>query len=368
MKFTVQRDALLKPLQMLAGVVERRHTLPILSHILFDIQADRLQLTASDLEIELIARVQAGFRGGDELGQFTLPAKKVVDIVKNIAEDILIEFHVEGERVTLSAERSRFSLSSLAAHEFPVLDSVSHGTGLALSQENLKYLFERVAFSMAQQDVRHYLNGMLLEADNNILRAVATDGHRIALASVPMSVQVSDKKQVILPRKGVQELARLLNLQSEIELTLTENHLRVFTDEFTFSSKLIEGKFPDYRRVIPESNDQLVLVDRDALKQALVRVVILSNEKYRGVRMELSTNTLKMGANNPEQEEAEDYLEVSYEGRPLEIGFNASYLQDILSVLSPGPVRLLLKDATASVLIQESADADACYVVMPMRL
>ncbi|ODN43048.1 DNA polymerase III subunit beta [Piscirickettsia litoralis] len=368
MKFIVQRDRLLRPLQMLASVVERRHTLPVLSHILFNVQEDQLQLTASDLEIELISRVHLEFGSGQAAGQFTLPAKKVLDIVKNLPDEAMVEFTVDGERVSLSAGRSRFTLSSLSAHEFPLLDESSEGLGLSLGQENLKYLFDRVSFSMAQQDVRHYLNGMLLEVEGNILRAVATDGHRIALASVPMNVEVKEKKQVILPRKGVQELTRLLNLDADIELTLTENHLRVFSDEFTFSSKLIEGKFPDYRRVIPEGNDKLIVVDRDLLKQALVRVVILSNEKYRGVRAEFSQNTLKIGANNPEQEEAEDYLEVQYNDEPLEVGFNASYLQDILSVLSPGPIRLLAKDATGSVLIQESEDADSCYVVMPMRL
>ncbi|MCB1678117.1 MAG: DNA polymerase III subunit beta [Halioglobus sp.] len=368
MKFTISRDALLKPLNLVAGVVERRQTLPILANVLMVLEENHLSLTGTDLEVELVGRVQLEAAG--ESGEVTVPARKLVDICRSLPEGSSIEFDVKDSKVTARSGRSRFTLATLPAREFPNIEDSMGTHQFTVKQGQLRRLIERTAFAMAQQDVRYYLNGMLWDVKAGKLRVVATDGHRLALCTLPQKIAVDDDLQVILPRKGVLELARLL-LEDDADVTvvLGSNHMRATTAGFTFTSKLVDGKFPDYQRVLPRSPDKIVVGSRLELRQAFTRTAILSNEKYRGVRLKLVENTLDIIANNPEQEEAEETVSVEYEGEALEIGFNVSYLLDVLGVLSGEKIRLSLADPASSALLEESEEAgDSVYVVMPMRL
>ncbi|MEP4145831.1 MAG: DNA polymerase III subunit beta [Halioglobus sp.] len=367
MKFTVSRDALLKPLNLVAGVVERRQTLPILANVLMVLDGNRLSLTGTDLEVELVGRVQLTSAG--DSGELTVPARKLVDICKSLPEGCDISFAAEDSKVTVKAGRSRFTLSTLPAREFPNVEDSMGTHQFTLKQGQLKRLIDRTGFAMAQQDVRYYLNGMLWELKDKQLKVVATDGHRLALCTLPEKIESSDDAQVILPRKGVLELARLLLAEDEeIAIVIGSNHIRATTEEFTFTSKLVDGKFPDYQRVLPRSPNKIVLGSRLELRQAFTRTAILSNEKYRGVRLKLTDNSLDIVANNPEQEEAEEAVPVDYQGESLEVGFNVSYLLDVLAVLSGEQIKLSLSDPNSSALLEESDEGDSLYVVMPMRL
>ena len=367
MKFKISRDALLKPLNLVAGVVERRQTLPILANVLLVLDGDRLSLTGTDLEVELVGRVQLTAAG--DAGEVTVPARKLVDICKSLPEGSDIDFSLSDGKVTVKSGRSRFTLSTLPAREFPNVEDSMGTHQFSLKQGQLKRLIDRTGFAMAQQDVRYYLNGMLWELADKRLRVVATDGHRLALCTLPEPVDVNGDTQVILPRKGVLELARLLlDEDAEIAVVIGSNHIRATTHDFTFTSKLVDGKFPDYQRVLPRSTNKTVLGSRLELRQAFTRTAILSNEKYRGVRLKLTDNNLDIVANNPEQEEAEEVVPVDYQGDSLEIGFNVSYLLDVLGVLSGETVKLSLADPNSSALLEESDEGDSVYVVMPMRL
>lgn len=367
MKFAISRDALLKPLNLVAGVVERRQTLPILANVLLVLEGDWLSLTGTDLEVELVGRVKLDGAGVD--GEVTVPARKLVDICKSLPEGSDIQFTVDENKVVVKSGRSRFTLSTLPAREFPNVEDSLGTHQFAIKQGQLKRLIDRTAFAMAQQDVRYYLNGMLWELKAQQLRVVATDGHRLAMCTLPSPVESAGDTQVILPRKGVLELGRLVTDEdADISLVIGSNHLRATTDEFTFTSKLVDGKFPEYERVLPQSPDKEVIGSRLELRQAFTRTAILSNEKYRGVRLKLTDDNLEIVANNPEQEEAEEMVPVTYQGDSLEIGFNVSYLLDVLGVLSGESVKLSLSDPNSSALLEESETGDSLYVVMPMRL
>ncbi|WP_212629419.1 DNA polymerase III subunit beta [Pseudomonas sp. KB-10] len=367
MHFTIQREALLKPLQLVAGVVERRQTLPVLSNVLLVVEGQQLSLTGTDLEVELVGRVT--LEDAAEPGEITVPARKLMDICKSLPSDALIDIRVDDQKLLVKAGRSRFTLSTLPANDFPTVEEGPGSLTFNLPQAKLRRLIERTSFAMAQQDVRYYLNGMLLEVQSGMLRAVATDGHRLAMCSMEAAIQQEGKHQVIVPRKGILELARLLTEQdAEVAIVLGQHHIRANTGEFTFTSKLVDGKFPDYERVLPRGGDKLVLADRQGLREAFSRTAILSNEKYRGIRLTLASGLLKIQANNPEQEEAEEEIVVDYNGGGLEIGFNVSYLLDVLGVMGTEQVRLILSDSNSSALLQEADNDDSSYVVMPMRL
>lgn len=367
MHFTIQREALLKPLQLVAGVVERRQTLPVLSNVLLVVEGQQLSLTGTDLEVELVGRV--ALEDSAEPGEITVPARKLMDICKSLPNDALIDIRLDEQKLVVKAGRSRFTLSTLRANDFPTVEEGPGSFNFSLVQSKLRRLIERTSFAMAQQDVRYYLNGMLIEVQTGILRAVATDGHRLAMCSMEAAIENTEKHQVIVPRKGILELARLLTEQDgEVAIVLGQHHIRATTGEFTFTSKLVDGKFPDYERVLPRGGDKLVIGDRQALREAFSRTSILSNEKYRGIRLQLASGQLKIQANNPEQEEAEEEVAVDYNGGSLEIGFNVSYLLDVLGVMTTEQVRLILSDANSSALVQEAGNDDSSYVVMPMRL
>ena len=370
MKFSIARDALIKPLNLVAGVVERRQTLPILSNVLLVLEDKTLSLTGTDLEVELIGRVELEAAGVD--GEVTVPARKLVDICKSLPEGSTIEFSLEAGKATVKAGRSRFTLSTLSAADFPAVEGGAGTVALSLDQSLVKQLIDSTAFAMAQQDVRYYLNGLYLEILGGRLRVVATDGHRLALATGPALVEAPDTG-VIIPRKGVLELSRLLDGSAPLELAIGTNHIRAANEQFTFTSKLVDGKFPDYERVIPKNADKSVIGERGELKQAFTRTAILSNEKYRGVRLKLSDNNLEITANNPEQEQAEEVVGVQYSAGELEIGFNVSYLLDVLSVLEQPQVRLSLSDEASSAVLENAkapsdGEPERLYVVMPMRL
>jgi len=365
MKFSISREALIKPLNLVAGVVERRQTLPILSNVLLSLEGTQLSLTGTDLEVELIGRVEV--EAGAIDGEITVPARKLVDICKSLPDSSQIEFTVDSGKATVKAGRGRFTLSTLPATEFPSVDESAGDQTLEVAQSVVKRLIDRTAFAMAQQDVRYYLNGMLLELKAGRLRMVATDGHRLALCTANEAVSTGDAA-IIIPRKGVLELSRLLDTDESIRLVIGSNHIRAANQQFTFTSKLVDGKFPEYERVLPKSADKTVIGQRLELRQAFTRTAILSNEKYRGVRLKLSADTLDITANNPEQEQAEEVVAVEYQGDELEVGFNVSYLLDVLSVLDGEQIRLSLSDSASSALLEEADEGDSLYVVMPMRL
>jgi len=369
MQFTVSRDALLKPLQLVSGVVERRQTLPVLSNILLVLKDDQLSLTGTDLEVELIGSVSVE-PGGDS-GAVTVPARKLVDICKSLADGSVLDFSQKEDKVVIKSGRSRFTLATLPAPEFPIIEDDPGTFSVTVQQPKLKELLDSTSFAMAQQDVRFFLNGMLFEVAPDYLRVVATDGHRLAMQTITMDNQTDEPQQLILPRKGIMELSRLIT-EGEGDLTLVfgSNHIRARMSDYTFTSKLVDGKFPDYNRVLPKGGDKYIIGNRQELRQAFSRVSILSNEKYRGVRLILESGELKILANNPEQEEAEEAVSVDYEGDSLEIGFNVSYLIDVLTALHSSNVRITLSDSNSSALLEAEGgeSSEALYVVMPMRL
>lgn len=366
MKFSIQREELLKPLQAVIGVVERRQTLPVLGNVLINAGKRQIKFTATDLEVELQAQTSLAIT---EPGDITLPARKLLDICRTLPEEAQIDINVARERCTVKSGKSRFTLSTLPASEFPVVDKIKSATRITLPQSDLHDLIERTAFAMAQQDVRYYLNGLMLEPTKKLLRAVATDGHRLAMCAIPVDCENSTGEQVIVPRKGVTELHRLLSdSDSDAQIDIGSNHIRIATNGLRFTSKLIDGRFPDYQRVIPQNADKQLLVDREKLRQALTRTSILSNEKYRGIRLDLSNNNIKIQAHNPEQEEAIEEIDASYAEEDLVVGFNVTYILDVLNVLDSSDVAVQLSDPNSSALINQPGVEDCHYVVMPMRL
>jgi DNA polymerase-3 subunit beta len=364
MKFSAARDVLLKPLQAVIGVVERRQTMPILSNVLLVAKGNELAVTATDLEVELVAQTEVSVEAG---GEITVSGRKLLDIVRALPDGSTIDISVSGEKVVIRSGRSKFSLATLPSAEFPSVEDIKAGQTVEVDQAVLARLIEKTHFSMAQQDVRYYLNGMLLETGGKHLRAVATDGHRLALCEAEVDGSL-DEQQVIVPRKGVLELQRLMSGEGSLNLELGPNHVRVQLDGIRFTSKLIDGRFPEYDRVIPKESSNELTADREAFRGALQRTAILSNEKYRGIRLIIRDSGVVMQAHNPEQEEAEEELEVTYSGEDIEIGFNVNYLLDALGAVDDDTVTLSVLDGNSSCLIRQPGKDECKFVVMPMRL
>ena len=369
MKFTISRAVLLKPLQIVSGVVERRQTLPILSNILVAVSGNKLSLTGTDLEIELV-----GFASLDkeiEDGATTVAARKLLDICRALPDEADLHFSMDGEQVTLRSGKSRFTLSTLPAKDFPSIENSTYPTQFEIGQSRLKKLISKVYFAMGQQDVRHYLNGALFDIDRGVIKCIATDGHRLAYSMID-SVDTGNKStRVILPRKSVLEVMRLLEVTGEENITvcISDSHFRLVSPHFVFTSKLINAQYPDYNKLIPKAINNIAVASRDALKQALTRASILSNEKFRGIRLHFDKDALKIVANNPEQEEAEELIHLDYQGNGMELGFNAAYLLDVVSTIATDNIRCSFNDPNAGVLIEAYDKDDASlYVVMPMRL
>jgi DNA polymerase-3 subunit beta len=362
-----ERDSLLFPLQTVTGVVEKRHTLPILSNVLIEKNAGVLAMTATDLEIQIRTSTQAD--ATEDNFAITVSAKKLQDICRALPDKANLRLEVNDEQIQIKAGKSRFNLQTLPAADFPVIESSGETESRAsLSQKSLKHLISRVQYAMAQQDIRYYLNGMLLVLNGKTIMVIATDGHRLSFASAEMD-QESAPQEIIVPRKTVQELGKqLADSDDLIHIEVRRNQVAFNFARIERVSKIIEGKFPDYNRVIPSNHTNVLKVARVALLQALQRVAILSNEKFRGVRLVLNPNELRIICNNNEQEEAQEELEVDYQGAALDIGFNVSYLLDALNNLTCDSVQCLFGDANSSMLLVQPDDASFKYVVMPMRI
>ncbi|MEC8645047.1 MAG: DNA polymerase III subunit beta [Pseudomonadota bacterium] len=366
MKFSVDRESLLKPIQQVSGVVERRQALPILQNLLLEIKKGRLLITGTDLEIELKTNVEVSV---EDEGLVTVPARKLLDICKEIPEKAEINFSLDQNRLKLRSGRFRSTLSTLPAEDFPTFDDSEADLIVEADAKEFKLLLDKTSFAMAHQDVRFFLNGMLIESGQNFLRAVATDGHRLALSNIQQDGLNEKEVQVIVPRKAVLELQRLLpELAGGVKIEFSQSNLKVLSENYTFATKLVDGKFPDYQRVIPKEGSKIVMAERDELRQALNRTSILSNEKFRGIRLSLTNAQLELSANNPEQEEAEESVSVNYEGAELQIGFNVSYLQDVLSVIDNKKVKITLHDPNSSAILEDPEADQFLYVVMPMKL
>jgi DNA polymerase-3 subunit beta len=366
MKIRARRDDLLRPLQQIVGVVERRQTLPILANVLIAVKGQDLSLTATDLEVELKTGANVESAGD---GEFTVPARKLLDIVKALPDDAELTIELDGSKATLRSGRGRYTLGMLPAQDYPSIDPSAASATFRLPIAVLKRLIDKTHFAMAQQDVRYYLNGLLLEIRADRVRAVATDGHRLALCDARFEVDSGIDSQVILPRKAVLELSRLLDDSDEhADFEISNSHLRVTLPNASFTTKLIDGRFPDYERVMPEGATAVMTADKSVLKQALARTAILSNEKYRGIRFRLNAGLLHLQAHNPEQDEAEEEVEVEYDGPEMTIGFNVGYLLDVLATVDGDEVELAVVDSNSSCLMTQKSSSECRFVVMPMRL
>ena len=366
MKFSIQREAILKPLMQVIGVVERRQTLPVLANLLVNARHDELRFTGTDLEVELMARVNLTV---EQPGEVTIPARKLVDICKALPDGTQLDIEIGSERAIIRGGQSRFTLATLPATEFPVVEDVDVSESVQISQSDLKYIIERSSFAMANQDVRYYLNGLLLELRSGLVRCVATDGHRLSICDVDADLVLEETRQIIIPRKGVLELLRLLDGDGDLlTLEFGQSHLRVQLTDSVFTSKLIDGRFPDYETVVPIGADLEMIVDRTVIREALQRAAILSNEKYRGVRLELEPGRLRIVAHNPEQEEAVEEVDVETDIENLAVGFNVNYLLEALNALDDEQVKISFRDANSSCLLQSPNSTHARHVVMPLRL
>ena len=383
MKFRTSRDTLLRPLRVVTGVVARHQTLPVLSNLLVEVNADGLTLRGTDLEVEVVARLEQGIEV-EQPGATTVPAHKLTDICQSLPETASINMALEGDRAVVRSGRSRFALATIPAADFPAGSSLlgadgqdqaseeapaPEGVAVVLAHADLRRLLDRTKFAMANGDVRYFLNGMLLELTAKDLRAVATDGHRMALSTLDKSgVEGVNRLRVIVPRKSVQDLERLIGDSDEdVQLVLGENTLRVSQGQYTLTTKLVDGQFPEVDRLVPRNTNHSVTGDREVLRQALHRVAILSNEKSQDVRLQMDGEMMTVRANNPEQEEAEEVVAVDYDGNAMEIGFNVRYLQDVLNALDTESVKVSMPEENNIAVIEGVGLDDSLYLVMPLR-
>jgi len=369
------RDAILKPLQQVAGIVEKRHTLPILSNILITKQGTRVSFISTDIEMQITASASIG--AGAENESTTVSARKLVDILKALPSNDEVTLSLAAQKLSITQNRSKFSLQTLPSTEFPtVVRSDQFPARVQLAQKDVKRLLHLVSFSMAQQDIRYYLNGMLIVVDKNHLKAVATDGHRLAFAQITIDhaekitlADQAEKMEVIIPRKAISELQKTLRDDDhEVTIEIASNQARFILDDLEILSKLIEGRFPDYQRVIPQNHNKKIDFNRELLLGALARVAILTSDKFKGVRLILSPDQLRISSTNAEQEEAQEDIAIEYQGELLDIGFNVQYLIDVLTTLHADVICLSLLDQNSSALLTTATDPDFRYVVMPMRI
>jgi len=369
MKITLSRGALLKPLTYVSSVVEKRQTLPILSNVLLQFDGNnRLSLTGTDLEVEVITYCD---HAAGDAGELTLNARKLFDITRALPEDaeISITAEVNGKCIIRSG-KSRFTVQTLPVDDFPKIETEQWSQVWKLPASLFKQALTRTAFAMAQQDVRFYLNGLLLVAESDKLKTVATDGHRLAKTECQLTSRSTDVDiQAIVPRKAITELNHIIeDSDTEIGVSFNPNHIRVELDSVIFTSKLIDGRFPDYEKVIPKNQDKSLIIVRNDLQNTLNIAAILTNEKFRGVRLIVKKDKLSVSANNPDQEEAFDEIDIEYTGEDVEIGFNVGYMLEALNAINSEKVEMLLSDANSSGTIRAPGDEETVYIVMPMRL
>ncbi len=367
MNITIQREALLRPLQAVSGVVEKKQTLPILANVLLTIKDEHLFLTGTDLEIELVGCVRMG--SSTAVNATTVSARKLFDICRTLPDGILLHLSLEKNYLVVRAGESQFMLNTLPPQDFPNLEDSDYPTQFTLQMSQLKNLLTKTYFAMAQQDVRHYLNGAFLDIGQSVIKCIAADGHRLALTTLQDDRIGNVEARVILPRKSVLELIRLVGGDNDHDVTISisDNRFRVTASDFIFTTKVINAQYPDYGRLIPRGAI-IALGDREAIKQALIRASILSNEKFRGVRFQLETNKLRITANNSDQEQAEEVVSLDYTGIAMEIGFNVAYLLDVVSAMSAKIIRLIFTGPNEGVLIQPAEGDHSVYVVMPLRI
>ena len=362
-----KRDDLLAPLSAVSGIIERRHTLPILSNVLIDGSGESLTFLATDIEIQISARTALG--GGKDAKSLTVGARKLLDILRALPEDVEVSLQPQDKRLLVRAGKSRFNLQTLPAEDFPRLaKAAGESVQFNLAQKALRRLLGLVQYAMAQQDIRYYLNGLLMVLEGGELKLVATDGHRLAFASMPVQASTA-RQEAIIPRKTVIELTKLLaDSDEEVRIELSPTQAGFTFGTIQLASKLIDGKFPDYTRVIPTAHKNKLLTQREPLRQALQRAAILSNEKFRGVRWVLTDGSLKIVSSNADQEEAQEELEVKYAGDALDIGFNVNYLLDVLNNVAGNELECAFGDSSSSALISYASEKGFKYVVMPMRI
>lgn len=365
MKFTICREDLLTPLQQVTGVIERRQTLPILSHVLVRLAENRIELTGTDLEVQLVTR--SVVESGDD-GAITIPARKLLDICRLLPEQSRIIMDCREDKVAIHCERSRFNLGTLPASNYPEFDSATPDLELTFNGQLLHKAMSKTVFAMAQQDVRYYLNGLMLEVDADILRTVSSDGHRLALYEEALENGPGQQYRVIIPRKAVMELYRLISEQEQpVTLQMSPNNIRLFVGDLSFSAKLIEGRFPDFQRLMPRDISKVITVEKNTLRAALTRVSVLSTEKYKGITVALKGGLMSLQAQNSEQEEAEEEVEVEFVGEGFTTGFNAAYLLDAINNVDSEEVRLSFTDSVNSCLIEDVVNQSFKFIVMPMR-
>ena len=366
-ELTISKQQLLTPLLTVAGAVDKKQSLTILSNILLQLVDNELRLTATDLEIEITCRIPCITQ--NHTGLITIPVKKMIDIVRSLEDNANPTISFKSGVVSIKEGRSQFKLATLPADDYPSSADEENDVEFSINRAILIHLLQSTHFAMSQQDVRAYLNGLLLEIDAQGLTIVATDGHRMAICRFPCQVSTQHHR-LLLPKKGVQEILRLLNniTDEQVSVSAGKNHFKVVTEQYTFSSKLIEARFPPYLRAIPRDQDKQVIIDRDLLKRALSRIIILANEKSRAVLLHVQAEQLTLIANNQEQEEAIESVPAQVQGEELTIGINASYLLDVLNHVAEGPVRLSLSDTDTSILVESVNDEHYQYIIMPMKI
>ena len=368
MKFTTEKNEIVDALQMGASIAERRQTIPILANLRIVARDGKVEITATDLEIQIKTLTEV--KKVVEEGEITVSARKMSELCRSLPDNEALEFDLNNGKLTVSSKNFHADFATISALDFPELESKEETNSLSISSSALQRLLNKTAFCMASQDVRYYLNGLLVEYKGGEVNAVATDGHRLALATSPLDKTITiDGERQILPRKAVLELSKILRQENEdIKITFGNSSLSIQDENLDFSTKLIDGKFPDYEKVLPSGEPNSLEVSKESLQSALSRASVLSNEKYRGVRFALDKNTLKLTANNPEKESAEELLDVNYNGNPMEIGFNIGYLLDVLGTIETDNVELNFYGEESSCLIREPGNKTEVYVIMPMRL
>lgn len=366
MKFTINREKLLDPLQLACGVVERRQISPVLSNLLLEVENGEIVITGTDQEVEIVVRIPEVTV--IEPGEITVPARKLMDICRSLPEGADMEARLEGARVAVESGRFSSHLATLPPNDFPKIDIGQHEVSIELAVADLTRLLQRTSFAMAQQDVRYFFNGVLLEVEGKIVRFVATNGQRLACSTV-VTPELGNH-QFIIPRKAIAELGRVLadGTDETVTLNFTANHMQVDRGQVRLTTKLIDATYPDYSRAIPTGGDKIIIAERQLLKEALSRTAILSNELYRNVRLMVLPGKLDMHANNPQQEEAEESISIEYEGEPLEIGFNVSYLIEALTAMQGEKVRITLSDPGSACLLEDPDETTTLYVISPMVL
>lgn len=361
------QEKLLAALQAVAGIVERRHTLPILANVLLRKTGETIEFTTSDLEIQV--RTSATLGGDAGSLSTTVGARKLIDILRTLPADQVVSLTASGSKLTLQGGKSRFTLQTLPSEDFPLVnEAVDFGPAFSVPQKTLKGLIDQVHFAMAVHDIRYYLNGILFVAEGKTLTLVATDGSRLALAQAQLENDIP-KQEVILPRKTVLELMRLLGTGEDlIEMRFAGNQAKFAFSGMEFVTKLVEGKYPDYNRVIPKNHKNIITLGRQPLLASLQRAAILTSEKFKGVRLNIEPGALRIASSNAEQEEAKEELEIDYDGPAIEVGFNVTYLMDALSNIDHEMVKLEMHDGSSAALVTVPEQEGFKYVVMPMRI